>query len=400
MHNERLYYDQPYLQEFATKIAAVKKTEDQWHINLEQTAFYPTSGGQPHDRGSINGIEVLDVYEEEDRVWHILAIEPESTQAECKLDWIRRYDFMQQHSGQHILSQAFWQHLRANTIGFHLTESSLTIDLDIADLTDEDLLIVEQEANRIVWSDRKILSHWCDDAQLSRMPLRKPPKVDKDIRVIEVAGYDWSPCGGTHTEFTAEVGIIKIRRWERSKAVTRIEFLCGQRALEDYRFKNHFTQMMAADLSIREQELMAGWDRQKRVLRETETMLRQARTELLHLTADGLFRDADTRKPYTLICRALEVNNLEELKQLSLLLAAHENCVALLGMQGEPAHFALARSHNLSEVDLQKLLRKAQQIFPGKGGGNPQGVQGLLSDNSAMNAFLQWLNDELQSQIG
>ncbi|MCL2498232.1 MAG: alanyl-tRNA editing protein, partial [Symbiobacteriaceae bacterium] len=192
MREQRLYFVDPYMVEFSSPLVAKRLQDRLWHVKLEQTAFYPTSGGQPHDLGTLGGVPVQDVYEEGDEVWHLLAADPgEGVLTGC-IDWERRYDFMQQHTGQHILSQAFLHLLDAATIGFHLTESSLTIDLDINAIKESDLLAVENEANAIIWSGCPIIGHWCSPEELGTLPLRKPPKVDKDIRIVEVQNYDWS----------------------------------------------------------------------------------------------------------------------------------------------------------------------------------------------------------------
>lgn len=389
MREKRLYYDQSYLQEFQSRPVFTEKRGDLWYVELEQTAFYPTSGGQPHDTGSLNSIAVIDVVEEDERILHVLASDPGEGMMTGRIDWQRRFDFMQQHSGQHILSQAFLQRLEAMTIGFHLTETTLTIDLDVQKISDEDIVWVEDEANRVIWSDKRIISQWCDDEKLAGLPLRKPPKVDKDIRVVEVEGYDWSPCGGTHVRCTSEIGLIKIRRWERSKGVTRVEFLCGWRALADYRFKNRFSLQMAADLSVKDRDLPEAWQRQRELLKEADQHIRHLGAELLAHQAEGLLEQAERWGEIAVICRKLPELDFADLKQLSLHLAHRDQTVALLALADGSPQFAFSRSAELNEVQLNQLLKRLFAEIPGKGGGTPQTVQGMVADAAQLDAFLR-----------
>ena len=398
MRTKRLYFDDSYLTHFTSELLAKKQLDGNWHLLLAESAFYPTSGGQPHDCGRLGDLPVLDVYEEGHLVWHIVPDDPGEGPLVGEVDFSRRYDFMQQHTGQHILSQAFWRRLQATTIGFHLTEHSLTIDLDVERLNDADLHWVEQECNRLIWSNARVVSHWCNDAQLAAMPLRKPPQVTEDIRVIETEGYDWSPCGGTHVASSAEVGLIKIRRWERAKGVTRVEFFCGQRALEDYNFKNGFCLQMATDLSIKDRDLPSAWQRQQTLLREAEQALRHTREELVGFWARELHREALQLPGFRLVCQRVAASDFSQLRQLSQALAALPETVAILAMTTGSTQVALARSTSLEQLNLAVLAKPLLAQFAGKGGGTPQGVQGALSREEDLEAFMQLFADALHEQ--
>ena len=253
---ERLYYADAYLRSFEARVVDRLEVNGQPAIILDRTAFYPEGGGQPSDRGMLNRVAVVDVQtrETDDEVLHILSAPlPEETVTGA-VDAARRFDLMQQHTGQHILSQAFIHTANAETVSFHLNpdpdEGALTIDLNKAALTSAEVDRAEDFANSIVYENRPVVARFVNDEELQSLPLRKPPKVDKAIRIVEIQGFDWSACGGTHVSRTGEVGLIKIVKAEKRGTETRIEFRCGRRALIDYRRKHQLISQAASDLTI------------------------------------------------------------------------------------------------------------------------------------------------------
>ena len=221
---ERLYYSDAYLKTFEARVVDRLEIDGRPAVILDRTAFYPESGGQPSDRGALNGAAVVDVQtrEADDEVLHLLSAPLAEEAVTGVVDHARRFDLMQQHTGQHILSQAFLHTAGAETVSFHLNpdpnEGALTIDLDKAALAPAELDQVEEYANTIVYENRPVIARFVNDEELQALPLRKPPKVDKAIRIVEVQGFDWSACGGTHVARTGEVGMIKIVKAEKRGA--------------------------------------------------------------------------------------------------------------------------------------------------------------------------------------
>jgi alanyl-tRNA synthetase len=248
----RLYFDDPYLTGFAALVVERLVHEGRPAVVLDRSAFYPSSGGQPHDTGRLNAIPVLDVVEREENgpVVHILAAALEAEQVEGEIDWPRRFDLMQQHSGQHILSAASLQLLGATTAGFHLAEEYATIDLDRAPLSIAQLAEVEELANSVVVQNRPVVARFVVDEELRGLPLRKPVNHSGPVRVVQMGAFDCSACGGTHVRATGEIGLIKITRAERRGTETRLEFLCGRRALRDYDAKNALLTGLAAEFTV------------------------------------------------------------------------------------------------------------------------------------------------------
>lgn len=251
----RSYYTDSYTTQFDATLLAVSEHEGRPALLLDQSYFYPTSGGQAHDLGIINQWPVVDVVVGEDgQVYHILAALPEDLSAEGALpkavqgtiNWSRRYEHMQQHSGQHLLSQLFYRLLGMETVSVHFGEDESTLDLDAATVTPEQLAQVEQAANDMIYSALPIRSYFVNEAELARVPLRRPPKVKGEIRIVEIQETDYSACGGTHVRTTAEIGPIKLVRQERRRGQTRVTFLCGKRALADYIHKHELLTQAAA----------------------------------------------------------------------------------------------------------------------------------------------------------
>ncbi|MBN2392256.1 MAG: hypothetical protein JXR84_16125 [Anaerolineae bacterium] len=385
-----LYYNDATLITFDARIVAQRETERGLAVQLDQTAFYPTSGGQPHDTGSLAGIPVVDVWDEEDAggpgvIWHLVEAAPAATVGDivhgnavhCVIDWPRRFDHMQQHTGQHILSAACVELFQGNTIGFHLGSEASTIDLDLPQLTWEAAFKIEDTANHVIWENRPVTIHTVTRDDLGDIPLRKPPRVTGDIRVIWVEGYDASACGGTHVRSTAEIGLLKITGIERYKDGMRITFLCGGRALRDYRRVLHILRTASGNLSVAQDEVPQAVIRQQEELKTTRRALNKAQNQLIEFEADRLWdatpEVADIRRigihwtdrPFA-EARAI-AGRLRERPHTLLLLAVSED---------DGVRLVCARSDDLPHIDARTILQDVAQALGGRGGGSPSIAQG------------------------
>jgi alanyl-tRNA synthetase len=377
---DRLYYDDPYLVRFSAHVVERTQCEGRPAVVLDRTAFYPAGGGQPHDLGSLSRVGVIDVIEREEdgAVVHVLAgpLQPESV--EGQIDWGRRQDLMQQHTGQHLLSAAFVNRLDANTVGFHLSEDYATIDLDLAPLSDEVLADIERSVNSIVFEDRPVVARFVSDEEVPALPLRKPVAHKGPVRIVEVPEFDCSACGGTHVRATGEVGLIKIVRSERRGTETRIEFLCGSRALADYQAKNALVMGLAQDYTVGHWEVADMVRRLDDELKLTRRELRRTRDSLLDAEAVALWHEATQIGSAHVVSANLSERTVEDLKHLAQRLIAHPRTVALLasgGARDEKGAFAFARSADL-DVNMGSLVRAACETTGGRGGGRPDFAQG------------------------
>jgi alanyl-tRNA synthetase len=375
--SKRLYLSDSYTTEFESRIVERRETPDGPAVILEETYFYPESGGQPHDHGTIGGIPIKKVTESGEEVLHILSEWPESDRVSCSIDRGRRNDHMQQHNGQHILSAAFLREAEAQTLSFHLGSVSSTIDLDRGAIDPELISRVEQKANAVVRSARPVRSYLVKSEEASRLKLRKAPQVEGTIRIVDVEGFDRQPCCGTHPRNTAEVGPISIRGTERFKGGTRVEFVCGDRALRAYRECVDTIRSLSSVLNSPEHELVqtatdliAG----KKGLAKTVQTLRE---ELLQHRASRWLSEAETRAGFKLVAREATDVTPAELRLLAIFITKEPSRVALLGARAEGrAHLVFARSADAAQIDMGGLLLESLPSVGGKGGGSPHIAQG------------------------
>ena len=376
----RLYFRDSNLLEFEAIVLGVTSSEHGHCLVLDQTAFYPTGGGQPNDLGTLDQASVLDVFEDESGIiYHLVETEcsPEIGQKVTGLvDRNRRLDHLQQHSGQHILSQAFVQSCGAETRSFHLGTQTATIDIDLQTPTIELMRAAEDIANAIVFEDRPMRVHLIDEAGAARLPLRKESAVKGDIRVIEIENFDWSPCGGTHAARTGQIGLIAIRSFERAKKMTRVEFVCGGRALAEYRSASDVAfavaRMFSADRDSAP-ELVA------RALQEIKSTKKRVR-DLLELAmtaeASAMLDAAVDCGGFKIVQAVFDSRELEEIRVLAAKIIKREPSIALLGTK-EPtaARLVFSRSESLTQ-HMGQLLSEASQLLGGRGGGKPELAQG------------------------
>jgi len=373
---ERLYYSDSHLIEFDARVVDLSDRVSGWTaIVLDRTAFYPTGGGQPSDTGTLNGARVEECIDDgENGVLHVIkgAAPSRGALVHGRVDWSRRLDHMQQHTGQHILSQAFVTLFNAPTKSFRVLDASCEIDVDLNTPTSEVIERAVELANNVVWEDRAITIRNVTSTEAAELPLRKEPARDGDLRLIEIEGFDLTPCGGTHAYRTGEVGMIGVRSWERAKGLTRIEFVAGTRALADYRKANKSAREVAAlfstgrddapDVAAQMVEEHKELNRRIRVLEESVAEAEAAK--LLARARDGV------------VFEIFESRDAESLKRLAHALTMHPGTVALLASRGkDTARLVFARSAD-AVGDMNALMREACAMLDGRGGGKPEIAQG------------------------
>jgi alanyl-tRNA synthetase len=374
---ERLYYTDSYRTHFSARVVERLTWGGRPAVVLDRTALYPASGGQPSDRGTLGGGAVQDVVvrEEDGAIVHVLEHDLREAEVEGELDWPRRFDHMQQHTGQHILSAAFERLLDADTVGFHLGAEHSTVDIDAAQLEPAAVIPVEELANRVIWEDRPIGVRFVSPEELAALPLRRPPAVEGPVRIVEVAHLDVNPCGGTHVARTGEIGLLKIVRLDHRGDETRVEFLCGGRALRDYRAKNDVIRRLTAGLTVGYWELDQAVERLQAEAKQLRHELRGARKQLLGAEASELAEAAVVHDPYRVVWRVWERREPGELRALAQELMQYPRTVALLASVVERTHLCFARAEGV-DLDVAALLREACARLGGKGGGRPHLAQG------------------------
>src|SRR5256714_1295797 len=401
---ERLYYADSHLVEFDARVVAVTAdSEGRAAVVLDRTAFYPTGGGQPADTGVLGGARVVDCVEAEGgEVLHVVEGEAPRAGACVRgvVDWPRRLDHVQQHTGQHILSQAFVELYGAQTRSFRMMTDACEIDVDLGDPSDEKIESAVDRANEVVWDDRAVRVHNVTTEEAARMPLRKDSAREGELRIIEIEGFDFSPCGGTHARRTGEVGLVAARHWERAKGLVRVTFVAGARALSDYRRANRTARAAASLFSVARDEAADAAARLQdenkqlqRRLRASEELAARAEARVLVEGADegaggtsvaggvtGVVGGGDARAiedgAVRIVARVFEGRDAESLRRLASAIAAHANTIALLGSREEGgARLVFARSVEAG-ADMNALMREASQALGGRGGGPPRQAHG------------------------
>ncbi|MGB9870182.1 MAG: alanyl-tRNA editing protein, partial [Anaerolineae bacterium] len=381
---ERLYYTDSYQTHFTARVVERLTWDGRPAVVLDRTAFYPTSGGQPSDRGRLGGTPVLgaEVREPDGAIVHILAAPLPDDEVTGEIDWPRRFDHMQQHTGQHLLSAACEQLLDADTVSFHLGAEVSTIDLNVPRLAREALEEVEERVNQVIWENRPVRAYFVHPEEVETLPLRRPPQVEGPIRLVEVAGdeggrpFDLNPCGGTHVARTGEIGLLKVLRLDYRGQETRVEFVCGGRALRDYRLKNGVLLNLAAMLTVGYRELPEAVGR---LQEEAKTARREARALRERLVEAEAARLAETAGVVgsLRVARAVEENwDPADLRALAQKVAAHPGMVALVAsVGGERVHLCVACAEGVP-ADATALLRAVAEPLGGKGGGQARFAQG------------------------
>lgn len=378
MSTKRLYYTDSYTMTFEAALIERTTYNDAPAVVLDRSYFYPTSGGQPHDTGTLNAVPVVDVIvrEADEIVLHVLGGSLADARVTGQIDWARRFDHMRHHTGQHILSQAFVVLAQAETVGFHMSPDSITIDLDKPTLKPAQIDAAEDLANQIIAENRPVRAWFPTEAELSDLPLRKVPKGVSNLRVVHIEGFDATACGGTHVAHTGEIGIIKVLRADKRGDTLRIEFRCGERALRDYREKNTLVNQLAAELTTGYWEVPAALQKLREENKALRRDLRALSTTLLEHEAERLWQTADQAGGFRLIVQAFENRDAGDVRQMVQTMVAHPATIALCGIAGEKAHLIAARSDDLAHDMVSVLMAGLAVWGVERGGGRPSLAQG------------------------
>jgi alanyl-tRNA synthetase len=375
---ERLYYHDAYAREFDAAVVgvdAVSERPGHFAAVLDRTAFYPTSGGQPFDTGILGAARVVDVIDGDDgRILHLVEGPIELGPTRGVIDWPRRFEHMQQHTGQHVLSAAFDRLLNVATVSFHLGSTVSTIDL-AREVTAVEIARAEDEANRVVSENRPVTIRFADADEVAALPLRKESKREGVVRLVDVEDFDVSACGGTHVARTGAIGIIAVAAFERFKGGTRLEFLCGGRALAGYHALRDTVAASVRLLSVLPAELPAAIDRGQTDARDLRRQVKDLQTRLAGREAATLAEGAELVGSTRVVIAALEGWDANGLKTIATAISARPGHVAVLLSAPSPSSIVVARAPDLV-VDSGAILKQMTAQFGGKGGGRPELAQG------------------------
>ena len=373
----RLYYSDPYLRTFDATIERVESRDARWLVTLDRTAFYPTTGGQPFDTGTLGDFRVVDVVDEDDgSITHVVSgVNQGPTPGAVihgEIDWPRRFDHMQQHTGQHVLSAAIVRVCHAKTVSFHLGAAGSTIDLE-RELSAAEIASAETEANRVVWENRPVSIRFVSAEEAATLPLRKEPVRGGTLRLIEVEDFDLSACGGTHVAQSGAIGMIAVAAWERFKGGQRIEFLCGGRALTRFHTLRDTAAAGVHLLSVLPEEIPSAVERLQGEVKDQRRAIVALRSELAKFRAAEFAASAERAGEIALVLRAVDAD-ANGLKALASAVTALPGYFVLLASTSRPALVVAARSAGVA-ASAQQMIATLTARFGGRGGGKPDLAQ-------------------------
>jgi alanyl-tRNA synthetase len=379
----RLYYTNSYLRDF--EAAVTGRTDDAKRIYLDQTAFYPTSGGQPYDTGELSGVRVVDVVDEGDRIAHLLAAPLIEPRVAGRIDWPRRFDHMQQHTGQHVLSAVISEVLGRNTLSVHFGDETSTVDLDGGPLSDREVAQVESRANEVI-TDNRLVEVQFRDADVAE-GLRKPSAREGTLRIVTIQDLDRSACGGTHVRATGEIGPILIRKLERVRSRMRLEFVCGGRAIRHARLDYDILTQLAAKLTASTAELPQLIQGMQVELKNSRVESQELQNELHRLRARELYSStAPGSDGIRRVLRREDSGPVERLKGLAQAVASMPLAV-FVGASSRPPAVLVAASKD-SGVDAGKVLKGLLANAGGRGGGSAVLAQGVLPEAAQLEVVI------------
>lgn len=391
MMTEKIYLENPYLKELTAKVIKKEYSNSKFYVTLNRTIVYPhLSGGQPMDKAIINDSKVIDVYEENGSIVHVLEDNISSNTVNIVIEWDTRFDHMQQHTGQHLLSAAIYRLYNANTIGMHIGRDYVYIDVAISELSKDDVEKIERFANEIIYCNFPIKTYEVENKDINSIPLRKPPTVDKNIRIVEIENVDITPCAGTHVRNIGEVGIIKIRKWEKYKGNTRIEFVCGYRALKDYSLKNYYINNMSVLLSSKDIDTYNAVNKLYEEYKLLEKELQDAKSELLNYQVKDFMNDSFMIKNVNIISKTLNNFDPKMAKYAVSQILSHPKTVCILCIieNQYKCHVLMGRSNDLN-INMKEIFDSVIGIINGKGGGSPELVQGGGANTGKVHAMIE-----------
>lgn len=390
----RLEQQNSYLRTFNSTVLKLRKEPNHTLVALSQSAFYPSSGGQSFDTGTLNGHAVVDVFKDakqDKTVWHKLEAFPFELgdTVQGVIDWGRRYKHMQRHTAEHMLAQAF---VRLNpafeTHAVNMAQKVCTLDI-AGQPSHTDITRAEETVNHIAYQNLRVTTFELDESELGDYPLRRAPKVSGRIRIVQIGDYDLSACGGTHLQTSSEALPIKVIGFEKIKGqLTRMYFMAGQEALEDYQLKHSMSTQLAQSFSSTVQQLPERIKQLREELKVTKAQLASLQEHLADTLADNLLQQAHVSTKGRVITHVLEASQADLLQPLSRALGKHPDVIALLGAVSDKAALLFMRGKSVN-LSMNTLLAEVLYLIKGKGGGNPERAQGQGSDTTGVMQALE-----------
>lgn len=398
---KKLYYENQYIKSFKAEIINIKEDNGKFHIQLDETAFFPGGGGQPCDIGKIESNNVLEVYEENGVIYHVVEKKPLKVhKVKCEIDWNKRFDGMQQHLAQHVLSGCFYTLFNLNTVGFHLGREVSTVDIE--GFLDEDIIRkVELEANKVIHDNLTVKFMTPTKSELKKIKLRRAlPKTNDEIRIVNICDLDINACCGVHPKNTLELQIIKIKKWEKHKSATRIEFLAGKRAVDDYFAKDNFVNKLCKYLKCGEQDAINTIQNLTNNLKNLIDENKKIKAEIGNYKIKVMLEEAEKIKETAIVKGIYYDEDIKYISNLAAKIVEENTAVALFAIKTkERANLIFACSKNIKNVSMNELLKDAITLIDGKGGGSKFLAQGGGKCNGNLSSSIEYASMKIKKLL-
>jgi alanyl-tRNA synthetase len=375
---QKLFYEDQYINEFTAEVLTVLEIDGMYHIQLDKTAFFPGGGGQPCDTGLVESCAIVETYEKSGIIYHVSSKKPiKIHRVKCSVDWSSRFDGMQQHLGQHVLSAAFLKLFGANTVSFHLGKDICTTDIDKL-LSDDELEQAEALANSYIYENYPVDFLTPSKSELKKLSLRRVPDINEDtLRVVRIKDIDTTACCGLHPKSTLEVQILKIRRKEKAKGNLRIEYVCGKRAVDDCINKYKFTSTICRKLNCNEEEALIRIDNITSEFGSLSFENKNLKSQLADFQVQSILNSSDKVSNISVIKEVFNSSDMKYINTLATKLTSNDNVVVLYGLKNEGmAYLLFMCSKNIKSISMNELLKDAITLIDGKGGGSSFSAQG------------------------
>ena len=397
----KIYYEDQYKKEFVAEVEAIEEIDDKYHVKLNETAFFPGGGGQQNDLGFIEKIPVVDVYEKNGEVYHVLEKKLiKIHRVKCSIDWARRLDGMQHHLGQHVLSGCFYQLFNANTVSVHVGKEIATVDIQ-GILTEEQIRQAEIKANDCIRENIKVEMLTPTKSELKKIKVRRDlPNTDEEIRIVKIGDLDINACCGVHPSSTLDLGIIKIKKWQKHKGNTRIEYLVGNRAFNDYLKVDNFSNDICKYLSCGKDDVINTINNLSNHIKELSDENKSLNIKLSDYQIVEMLESSEKIKDISIIKNIYKDTDMKNLIKLADRITERSKAIVLFALvQDDKANMIFKSSAQVKDVSMNDLLKDAISLIDGRGGGSHNQAQGGGKNNSNLKSAMEYAVMKINKQL-
>lgn len=389
---EKLYYEDQYLKEFIAEITDILERDELYYVSLDKTVFFPGGGGQHCDLGYIDNHKVINVIEENGQIYHVTETKPiKIHRVNCKIDWNRRLDGMQQHLGQHILSGCFFTLFNANTVSVHVGKEISTVDIQ-GYLDEEAIRKAERFANEIIEENITVEFLTPTKKELKKIKIRRDlPNTNEQIRIVKIGDLDINACCGVHPSRTLDIQAIKIKRWEKHKGATRIEYLAGKRAINDYFKKDEFRNKVCRFLNCGEDDAINSISKLSNDLKNLADENRQIKSEIGEYQIKDMIKEAKSIGNLYVVTKIYDGGDVKHISKIAEKITLNEDMVVLFAIKFEDkVNLIFASSKNINTISMNDLLKDTITLIDGRGGGSKFMAQGGGKNSSNLQGAMDY----------